>query len=138
MIRPDLFFSYWALVWYALYMLNAIQYNPQFWLWIAFITNFYNGYVMLKFQRYYSLLLFMVVVFLFKVLPLWSLQNTNVYKEDIFVGFVLFCIYYAWLIFNNYTLTLLMNKIYSSIKLKTVNETPFMYLENLILKKIRF
>jgi hypothetical protein len=138
MIRPDLFFSYWTLTWYALYMLNAIQYNPKFWLWIAFITNFYNGYVMVKFKRYYSLLLFMVVVFLFKVLPLWSLRHTNVYKEDIFVGFVLFCIYYAWLVFNNYTLTLLINKVYLSIKEMNVNETPFMYLENLILKKIRF
>ena len=138
MIRPDLFFSYWMLAWYALYMLNAIQYNPKFWLWIAFITNFYNGYVMLKFQRYYSLLLFIFVVFLFKVLPLWSLRNTTVYKEDIIVGFILFCIYYAWLVSNNYTLTQLMNKIYISIKEKNVNETPFMYLENLILKKIGF
>jgi hypothetical protein len=137
MIRPDLFFSYWIVTWYALYMLNVIQYNPKFWLWIAFITNVYNGYIMLQFKRYYMLLLFIIVVFLFKVLPLWSLRTTTVYKEDIFVGFILFCIYYAWLVLNNYTLTQLMNKVYISIKEKNVNETPFMYLENLIFKKIR-
>ena len=30
MLRPDLILSYWFLVWYLLYILNIVSYNPKF------------------------------------------------------------------------------------------------------------
>ena len=62
MIRPDLIFSYWILIWYLLYELNIISYNPKFALILAFVANFYNFYFMFYFKRYYMLFLFIIIV----------------------------------------------------------------------------
>jgi hypothetical protein len=132
MIRPDLIFSYWVLIWYALYEINVITYNPKFWLIIAFLTNFYNFYFMFYFKRYYMLFLFIIIVLIFKAIPIWTLRNTPILANDIIAGSVLFIIYYIWLIYNNQTLYSLFYKFYISIRDNKPNHTPFMYFLNSI------
>ena len=38
-LRIDLVFSYWILLWYILYILNIIKYNPKIALLLAIIVN---------------------------------------------------------------------------------------------------
>ena len=130
MIRPDLIFSYWVLIWFVLYELKLIIYNPQFWLIIAFFVNFYNFYFMFYFKRYYILLLFIIIVIIIKGIPLWMLRNTTIYMKDIIAGSVLFIMYYIWLTYNNETLYSLFRKFYISIRDNNPNASPFMYFLN--------
>jgi hypothetical protein len=132
MIRPDLIFSYWVLIWYVLYEIHLLKYNPKFWLIIAFLTNFYNFYFMFYFKRYYMLFLFIMVVLIIKGIPIWTLRNTPIRVNDIIAGSVLFIIYYIWLTYNNETLYSLFHKFYISIRDNNPNSTPFMYFLNSI------
>ena len=132
MIRPDLIFSYWVLIWFILYEIKLITYNPKFWLIIALFTNFYNFYFMIYFQNYYILLLFIIIVIIIKGIPIWTLRNTALRVKDIVAGLVLFIIYYIWLTYNNETLYSLFNKFYISIRDNKPNSTPFMYFLNSI------
>ena len=132
MIRPDLIFSYWVLIWYILYEINLITYNPKFWLIVAIIVNFYNMYFMFYFKRYDMLFLFIIIVTIVKVIPIWTLRNTALRMNDIIAGFVLFIIYYIWLTYNCETLYSLFNKFYTSIRDNNKNHTLFMYFLNSI------
>lgn len=132
MIRPDLIFSYWVLIWYILYELNLITYNPKFWLIVAIIVNFYNMYFMFYFKRYDMLFLFIIIVTIVKAIPIWTLRNTTLRMNDIIAGFVLFIIYYMWLTYNHETLYSLFNKFYISIRDNNKNHTLFMYFLNSI------
>ena len=132
MIRPDLIFSYWVLIWYILYEINLITYNPKFWLIVAIIVNFYNMYFMFYFKRYDMLFLFIIIVTIVKVIPIWTLRNTALRMNDIIAGFVLFIIYYIWLTYNRETLYSLFNKFYTSIRDNNKNHTLFMYFLNSI------
>ena len=132
MIRPDLIFSYWILIWYALYELNIILYNPKFALIMAFVANFYNFYFMFYFKRYYMLFLFIMVVLIMKGIPIWTLRNTALSVKDITASIILFTIYYIWLTYNNETIYSLFNKFYISIRDNKPNSTPFMYFLNSI------
>jgi hypothetical protein len=132
MIRPDLIFSYWVLIWYILYELNVITYNPKFWLIVAVFINFYNMYFMFYFKRYYMLFLFIIIVTIIKGIPLWTLRNAEVRVNDIIAGLILFVIYYIWLRYNKETLYSLFRKFYTSIRDNDTNHTPFMYFINSI------
>ncbi len=132
MIRPDLIFSYWILVWYILYEINVITYNPKFWLIVAIIINFYNMYFMFYFKRYYMLFLFIIIVTIVKAIPIWRLINTELRVKDVMAGLILFIIYYLWLRYNNQTLYTLFNKFYTSIRDNNKNHTLFMYFLNSI------
>ena len=132
MIRPDLIFSYWVLIWYVLYEIHLLKYNPKFWLIIAFLTNFYNFYFMFYFKRYYMLFLFIMVVLIMKGIPIWTLRNTALNVKDIIASVLLFTIYYIWLTYNNETIYSLFNKFYISIRDNKPNSTPFMYFLNSI------
>jgi hypothetical protein len=132
MIRPDLIFSYWVLIWYVLYEINLISYNPKFWLIIAFITNFYNLYFMFYFKHYYMLLLFIIIIIVIKGIPIWTLRNTPILAKDIIAGSVLFFIYYIWLAYNGESIYSLFRKFYIYIRDNNLNSTPFMYFLNSI------
>ena len=138
MIRPDLIFSYWVLIWYILYEINLITYNPKFWLIVAIIVNFYNMYFMFYFKRYDMLFLFIIIVTIVKVIPIWTLRNTALRMNDIIAGFVLFIIYYIWLTYNCETLYSLFNKFYTSIRDNNKNHTLFMYFLRLQLVKFKW
>jgi hypothetical protein len=132
MIRPDLIFSYWVIIWYILYEVNLIKYNPKFWLIVAVFINFYNMYFMFYFKRYYMLFLFIIVVLIMKGIPIWTLRNIPNRVNDIIAGSVLFMIYYIWLTYNNETIYSLFRKFYISIRDNNPNSTPFMYFLNSI------
>ena len=135
MIRFDLIFSYWILLWFILYVFKVIPYNPLFWLWIAFIENFINIGLMIYYKRYLFLLAFSVVIFIIKVLPIMYLSNTYIKLtiNDIAFGFMLFLVYYIWLIYNKMSLYKLYNSTYNSIKNNNPSyTTPFLYFMNKI------
>jgi hypothetical protein len=130
-MRIDLLFSYWIIIWYLLYELRIIKYNPKFWFIVALVSNFYNFYLLFYFQRYYTLFMFSIFIFIFKGIPLWTLRNTKIKMNDIIAGAILFMIYYIWLNYNNETMYSLYHKFYISIRDNKPTSSDFMYFLNI-------
>jgi hypothetical protein len=92
-------FSYWIFIWYVLYELQLVSYNPKGALIVAFLENIIGLCVMIYYSYSY-MNYFILINFFFKVLPLWSIIYTPYYKKDLYATIVLFCIYLLWLYIN--------------------------------------
>ena len=125
MIQPHLIFSYWLVLWYILYELRYVKYNPKFWLIFALVINIVELFGMLYFKRFFMAFTFLIAITIIKIIPIFLLRNTVIYNRDIMFGLLLFIIYNGWLYYNNYSLYKLFYKMYISIKTNN-NELPLM------------
>lgn len=133
MLTIDLLFSNWIILWYILYIIKLIKYNPKGWLIIAFILNFYNIILMVYFNSYYMLFLFIIIISITKIIPIMTLINTKTLMSDYIAGIVLLFIYYCWLSYNNSSLHILATTTYINIRDNKINATPYMkFLNNII------
>ena len=129
MIQPHLIFSYWLVLWYVLYELRYVKYNPKFWLIFALVINIFELFGMLYFKRFFMAFTFLIAITIIKIIPIFLLRNTVIYNRDIIFGLLLFIIYNGWLYYNNYSLYKLFYKMYISIKTNN-NELPLMTIMN--------
>ena len=125
MIQPHLIFSYWIVLWYVLYELRFVKYNPKFLLIFALVINIVELFGMLYFKRFFMAFTFLIAITIIKIIPIFLLRNTLIYNEDILFGVMIFIIYNIWLYYNNYSLYKLFYKMYISIKTNN-NELPLM------------
>ena len=99
--RFDYLFSYWLLGWYILYELKIIKYNPKIGLILAVIVNLLELLIMFyyNYNRNY-IILFILINFTIKLIPLWRLKNKKTGKRDINMLIYIFIIYIIWLVYN--------------------------------------
>ena len=138
-LRGDLIFSYWIYVWYLFYIFNYTSYNPKFALMIGLIDNI----IMLILMLYYNtpkrtLLIFVLVNTLIKVVPLYYLRKDNdaVKWKDIYFTCILFIIFVVWLHLNKQNLVGNVKMIYDSL-LYGKDKTPVMALINKIENNVK-
>lgn len=103
MITPDLIFSYWIFVWYILYLLRIVFINPKFALICGLTVNLIILIILFqtntKPRIFFS---FFVVLFVSKLIPLFTIWNTKIKRDDIYAMGCLFGIYLIWaLVINN-------------------------------------
>lgn len=88
--------------WYLVYYFQFItHYNPKFAIILAIIQNliilvlmfFYNTKTKLIFY-------FAIMVILLKIIPLYTIRNTNILYKDIFATLILFLIYLFFMFFT--------------------------------------
>ena len=103
MPRFDLLFSYWIFTWFLVYIAGWTTYNPTFALTIATLENSIMLALMYK-TRIYTVLLFILALFLFKLLPLYVITR-SIRRRDILATVGLFLIYAVWMYFNEQSLT---------------------------------
>jgi hypothetical protein len=109
--RFDQIFSYWIFVWYLLYVLGIISYNPKFALIIGVITNILVLLIKIIFKNsIYNIVFFITVNFVIKVIPLYFLWNSKILMEDVYASIGLFSIYLVWLYFRGITIEGLLKK----------------------------
>ena len=133
MLQIYFIFSYWVLLWYLLYEFSFVKYNPKLWLIIILCFNLIQSLVMIYYNKFFMLFLFIFVIFIMKIIPLWTLRNTRININDFIFGVVLFFIYYLFLLYNNYTLYKIIKILYFSIKYNN-QVTPMMYIINKLIK----
>jgi hypothetical protein len=133
MLRPDLIFSYWVFIWYILYELSFIKYNPKLWVIGALIFNLIQSVIMIYYKRFFMVTIFFFVLIIMKVIPLWRLRNTHTRLNDFMFGIIVFIIYNSWLYYNNYNMYKLFETLFYSIK-NNNQVTPMMYNINRIIK----
>jgi hypothetical protein len=103
--RFDFVFSYWLFAWYILYEFKIVSYNPKIAIIIGIIENILILCLMIYFENsFIYIFLFCFVNTFLKLLPLWSLRNTNYEFKDVYALIKLFIIYLLWLIINNLNL----------------------------------
>lgn len=94
--RPDFVFSYWAFVWYLLYIGGVVTANPKLALILALTANVFQLFLMRDPKR---ILLFLIFQFFIKILPLYTLRHLPIGGPG--PTMVVFLIYMAWLSLNN-------------------------------------
>ena len=105
MITPDLIFSYWIFVWYILYVLRIVFINPKFALICGLIVNLtiLLFLIQTKPRFFFS---FFVVLFISKLIPLFTIWRTKIRKGDVYATLCLFGLYLIWvLVLNKVDLT---------------------------------
>ena len=124
--RIDFVFSYWIFFWYICYELKVTTYNPIVALYFGLLENIGVLLLMIYYANSYDhLLLLCFVLFVGKILPLWSLRNTSYSRKDIYIIFVYFLVYILWLFFNHVSITSFYNVQLNNIK-KNKPLGPFM------------
>jgi hypothetical protein len=100
-IRVDFILSYWIFIWWILYMLGIVEYNPKLFLIIGLITNIIGLFIKMK-NAYVNKYIFIIVVIITKIIPLYTLKNTEInFFQDLSIIIIICIIYLFWLYVNN-------------------------------------
>ena len=136
-IRADLVFSYWIYAWFILYVFKFIKYSPKFPLILGLIDNIIMLLLMLYFgSKSRTIILFIIINTLIKVVPLYYLRNQRIKMSDIYFTVGLFIIFVIWLHINKQSLAGNLKLIHDSL-LYNKFQTPFMSLFNKIEKNFK-
>lgn len=127
-IRIDLVFSYWVYLWYLLYILKLIKYNPKFAIGIGIIDNLIMLCLMLYFgTKIQSIITFIIINTIIKIIPYYTLKNIPLKIRDILFTLFLFILFIVWLHINKQSLKGNLKVIYNSL-IYDKNKTPLMNL----------
>jgi hypothetical protein len=127
-LRVDLVFSYWVYLWFILYIFNYTSYSPKFALTLGLLDNIVMLFLMIIWgTSIKTIIWFIIINTLIKVVPLYYLRNDSFKMKDIYVTMGLFIIYIIWLHINNQSLEGNIKIIHNSL-LYGKNKTPFMNL----------
>jgi len=72
------------------------------------------------------ILLYLLIQLCIKILPLWSLRDTTIYKKDIIITFIFFIIFNLWLTINDTNYIALNETALEAIKHNKIG-TPIIY-----------
>ena len=110
-------FSYWIVVWYVLYMVGMIPYNPKFALTVGLLENVILLFTMIYYKnKWVNIVLFCTVVFFIKGVPLWTLRHTSYTKQQVLETFVLFMVYASYLVLNGKPVISILKKNYQAVQ----------------------
>ena len=129
-LRPDMVFSYWVFVWYLLYLAFPSKiFSPKFALTIGLLENTLVFILMLAYgTSKQTLLFFLIINTLIKVLPLYSLRKEPpITWQDVWNTGLVFALFVVWLHINRQSMVGNMKLIYFSL-LYGQNKTPLMAL----------
>ena len=111
-IRLDFIFSYWIFLWYILYFFKIVKYSPKFILYVAMIDNvLLFSMLIYKKSSIYDITKFLAINTFIKYLPIYTLRDEKIKREDIIAGIILFIIYLIYIFINNNNILEVYNKI---------------------------
>jgi hypothetical protein len=112
------FFSFWIFLWFILFYIGIIRYNPLFFL-ISSAIIIYIFFLFLIFDKNinnYNLTKYLIINSLFKLIPIYLIFDLSILFSfyDIFFGIILFIIYLFYMKILNKDLYSTYDKIYKS------------------------
>ncbi len=99
-IRPDFILSYWVFMWYVAYMLKWTRSSPKLLFIIGIIENLWSMWVIWGHATTENFIYFIIVFLLTKVIPLATILNIPIRKEDVLWSLVLVSVYGVWVWLN--------------------------------------
>jgi hypothetical protein len=128
--RFDIVFSYWIFIWYLLYISGFNVSNPKLALICGIIINAFALIKMIYMNEpQINIGLFILVNTCIKLIPLYTLLNTKIVYNDIFILLGLYSIYLLWIYVNNIT------TIHQLISITNIHPFTELILKELILYK---
>jgi hypothetical protein len=102
MVQFYFIFSYWIFAWYLLYIVGVTNISPKFAILVGMIENL----VVLSLMVYYKtklklILLFIIVMCILKIIPLYTIWNKKIQLREIFITFGVFTFYLFFMFLNN-------------------------------------
>jgi len=93
-------FSYWIFSWFLLYYFKITKYNPKIWLVIALVINIFQQIFRIYKKDYIRIILFTIINFFIKILPLYLLRNTKYKFIDFIAGCILFIVFFLFMFYR--------------------------------------
>jgi len=104
-MRDDLLISFWILIWFIMYIVGVLPFNPSFALILATIVIIIAACrVIYKQAPMYNVIKFIIISGMIKVGPLLILyykNDVNISMNDLYFGLLLFIAYNIHLFMNN-------------------------------------
>ena len=118
-------FSYWIFSWYLLYWWAPLP-SPKIWLWLGLLYEV----VLLGVFYYYRYpirytILFIIIHFFVKIVPIWTLRHESIHPRDIVGGLFLFGVYLLYLHAKDSSVPKIMNEFIEGIKRAQYSENNF-------------
>lgn len=100
--RPDLIFSHWILIWYVLYIIGVVPFNPKYLFVLGIALAVLQFGMMLLYHKSFSYILaFVIANILMKGLPLYTIYHRKTTDMDVSVMMSSVVLYAIWLKINN-------------------------------------
>ena len=123
-------FSYWIFAWYLLYISKITNYNPKFLIILGLIENAVMLSMMILFHtKIVNIIWFIFINIILKVIPLYTLWNDKIKRQDILISIILFMVYLFYLYLHRVNFTTQQKRIINSL-LYNQNKTPFLHFIN--------
>lgn len=115
MLRLDLIFSNWIFVWFVLFFIGVVQYNPTFVLVAAFcfiaFEVFYLWYIGANEYNITKMIVLNIMLKNIPILLLWTQKKLSIAQEDIYFTMTIFVIYNIYLQLNGTDIVVYYNKV---------------------------
>lgn len=145
MLRLDYIFSNWIIIWFVLYFIGIMPYNPTFILILALcLVIFETVYMWYLGANAYNMKKYIIINIMLKNIPLlllWSQNRLSIKAGDVYFTIVLFIIYNIYLQLNGQNIVtyydILHKPYYKNIddpEQKTLFSNTYDYMYNLIQK----
>ena len=100
-VYPDCLFSNWILIWYILFICQIVKFNPKYFIFFALVFNFCQLLMKIKNKSSIkNILVFILLVSIFKLLPFLSILSIDSVMSDILFGIFLFFLYLLYVYIN--------------------------------------
>jgi hypothetical protein len=104
MLRADYIPSNWILLWFILYTVGIVHYNPKLAIGVDIVFNLFTLAAMFYYQAYIQNILYLAIfVFLLKVIPFWTLRNTTLTTNDKYATLGVLFAYIGWILWEGKT-----------------------------------
>ena len=130
-IRSDYIFSYWIFLWFILYLLKIVPYNPKLIIILGIIEILFALiYLIVKNTSLRKITKFFIINIIIKIIPLLLIYKDPLMKKDIYATIILVLIYLIWMYINNVNVIKVYKKL-SNYYLEKKNLTSITYTSQL-------
>ena len=114
-IRSDYVFSYWIFLWFILYLLKLVPYNPKLIIILGIIEILFTLiYLIVKNASLRKITKFLIINIIIKFIPLLLIYKDQIEKKDIYATVILVLIYAIWMYINNVNVIKVYQKLINS------------------------
>jgi hypothetical protein len=124
-IRSDYIFSYWIFLWFILYLLKLVPYNPKIIIILGIIEILFTLiYLIVKNASIRQITKFLIINIIIKFIPLLLIYKDPIERKDIYATVILVLIYLIWMYINDVNVIKVYQKLINSyLEKKSFSET---------------
>ena len=137
-IRSDYIFSYWIFLWFILYLLKLVPYNPKIIIILGIIEILFTLiYLIVKNASIRKITKFLIINIIIKFIPLLLIYKDPLRKKDIYATVILVLIYLIWMYINDVNIIKVYQKLINSyLENNSSSRTYFSKLYDIVSDKL--